>query len=154
MSGTSPRILLLHIPPMVPLRRIYRPADCRHGILESTAGRSFDPSAEGAMTAARPPLSLIICPCLSLLSTDYSLNPCCRTLRRCRLTVGTLCLRREEWDHDPPALTSRKSYVPHTLYVVSPNQENNYSQPNPTDPLTHAIKCSFFVPRRFRRGWL
>ena len=78
----------------------------RGGYIESPAGWSFDPSAEGAMTTARPPLSLIICPCLSLLSTDYRLSPCCHTLRRCSLTVGTLCLRREEWDHDPPAVTT------------------------------------------------
>ena len=82
----------------------------RGGSLESPAGRSFDPSAEGAMTTARPPLSLIICPCLSLLSTDYCLSPCCHTLRRCGLTVRTLGLRREEWDHDPPAGTTRSSY--------------------------------------------
>ena len=62
----------------------------RGGTLESPAGWSFDPSAEGAMTTARPPLSLIICPCLSLLSTDYCLSPCCHTLRRCSLTVRTL----------------------------------------------------------------
>ena len=47
---------------------------------------------------------------LSLLSTDYyCLSPCCHTLRRCSLTVRTLCLRREEWDHDPPAVTTRNS---------------------------------------------
>ena len=79
----------------------------RSGTLEGPAGWSFDPSAEGAMTTARPPLSLIICPCLSLLSTDYCLSPCCHTLRRCSLTVRSLCLRREEWDHDPPAVTTR-----------------------------------------------
>ena len=79
----------------------------RSGTSEGPAGWSFDPSAEGAMTTARPPLSLIICPCLSLLSTDYCLSPCCHTLRRCSLTVRTLCLRREEWDHDPPAVTTR-----------------------------------------------
>ena len=67
--------------------------DSRHGTLESPAGRSFDPSAEGAMTTARRPLSLIICPCLTFLSTDYSLSPCCRTLRRCSFTVRTLCMR-------------------------------------------------------------
>ena len=79
-----PRILLLHIAPTDPLRRIYRLADSRGGTLvESPAGRSFDPSAEGAMTTARPPLSLLICPCLSLLSTDYCLRPCCHTPRRC-----------------------------------------------------------------------
>ena len=43
--------------------------DSRHGTLESPAGRSFDPSAEGAMTTARRPLSLIICPCLSCQRT-------------------------------------------------------------------------------------
>ena len=109
MSGTSPRILL-HIPPTDPPRRIYRLADSRGRTLESPAGRSFDPSAEGAMTTARPPLSLIICPCLSLLSTDYCLNPCCHTHSAAVvLTVRTLCLRREEWDHDPPAVTTRNS---------------------------------------------
>ena len=55
------------------------------GTLEGPAGWSFDPSAEGAMTTARPPLSLIICPCLYLLSTDYCLSPCCHTFRRCSL---------------------------------------------------------------------
>ena len=78
----------------------------RGGTLESPAGWSFDPSAEGATTTARPPLSLVICPCLSLLSTDYCLSPCCHTPRRFSLTVRTLCLRREEWDHDPPAVTT------------------------------------------------
>ena len=58
MSGNSPRSLL------------------RSGNLEGPAGWSFDPSGKGAMTTARPPLSLIICPCLSLLSTDYRLSPC------------------------------------------------------------------------------
>ena len=116
MSGNSPRSLLLHIPPTGPPRRIYRLADFlqrdswrihRSGTLEGSAGWSFDPSGEGAMATARPPLSLIICPCLSLLSKDYCLSPCCHTLRRCSLTVRTLCLRREEWDHDPPAVTTR-----------------------------------------------
>ena len=81
----------------------------RSGTLESPAGWSFDPSAEGAMTTARPPVSLIICPCLSLLSTDYSLSSYCHTLRRCSLTVRALCLRREEWHHHPPAVTTRSS---------------------------------------------
>ena len=110
MSRTSPRILLLHIPPTDPLRRIYRLADSRSGTLESRAGRSFDPSAEVVMTTARRPLSLAICPCLSLMSTDYCPSPCCHTLRRCSLIVGTLCLRRDKWDHYPPAVTIRKSY--------------------------------------------
>ena len=110
MSRISPRILLLHIPSTDPLRRIYRLADCRSGTLDSPDGRSFDQSAEAATTTARPPLSLLICPCLSLLSTDYCLTPCCHTLRRCSLTVRTLCLRREELDHDPPAVTTRNSY--------------------------------------------
>ena len=65
MSGTSPRILLLHIPPTDPLRRIYSLADSRSGTLESPAGRSFDPSVEGAMTTARPPLSFVIYPSLT-----------------------------------------------------------------------------------------
>ena len=81
----------------------------RGGTLERPAGWSFDPSAEGAMTTARPPVSLIICPCLSLLSTDYSLSSYCHTLRRCSLTVRALCLRREEWHHHPPAVTTRSS---------------------------------------------
>ena len=63
ISRTSPRILLLHLPPTDPLRRIHSLADSCGGTLGSPAGRSFDPSAEGAMTTARPPLSLIICPC-------------------------------------------------------------------------------------------
>ena len=63
MSRTSPRILL-HLPPTDPLGRTYRLADSRSGTLESPARRSFDPSAEGAMTTARPPLSLIIYPSL------------------------------------------------------------------------------------------
>ena len=85
----------------------------RMGTLEGPAAWSFDPSAEGAMTTARPPLSLIICPCLSLLSTDYCLSPCCHTLGRCSLTVRTLCLRRDEWDHDPPTVTTRISFNSH-----------------------------------------
>ena len=66
----------------------------RSGTLEVPAGWSFDPSAEGAMTTARPPLSRIICPCLSLLSADYCLSSCCHKLRRCSLTVITLSLRK------------------------------------------------------------
>ena len=83
----------------------------RGGTMASPARRSFDRSAEGAMTTARPPLSLTSCPCLSLLSTDYYLSPCCYILRRCSLTVRTLCLRREEWDHAPPAVTTWNSYL-------------------------------------------
>ena len=83
----------------------------RNGTLEGPVGWSFDPSAEGAMTTSRPPLSHTICPCLSLLSTDYyCLSPCCHTLRRCSITVRTLCLCGDEWDHDPPAVTTRNSY--------------------------------------------
>ena len=82
----------------------------RRGTLESTAGRSFDPSAEEAITTSRPPLSRIICPCRSLMSTDHCYRPCCHTLRRCSLTARTRCLRREEWDHDPPAVTTRSAY--------------------------------------------
>ena len=119
MSGTSPRILLLHIPPTDALRRIYRLADSRGGTLESPTGRSFDPSAEGAITTARPPLSLIICPCLSLLSTEYRLSPRCHTLRRCSRIVITLCLRREKWDHYPPAVSTRKSYWRRRQLILS-----------------------------------
>ena len=82
----------------------------RGGTLESPAGWYFDPSAGGAMTTARLPPSLIVCPCLSLLSTQYCLSPCCHTFRRRSLTGNTLCLRRDEWDHDPPAGTTRNSY--------------------------------------------
>ena len=110
MSRTSPRILLLHLPPTDPLRRIHSLADSRGGTSESPAGRSFDPSAEGAMTTARPPLLLLICLCFSLLSTDYGLSPCCHTLCRCSLIVRTLRLRREKWYHYPPTVTTRKSY--------------------------------------------
>ena len=90
----------------------------RSGTLEGPAGWSFDPTAEGAMTTARPPRSLIICPCLSVLSTDYCLSPCCHTLRRCSLTVRTLCVRREEWDHDPPAVTTSNLYFQYSSLRV------------------------------------
>ena len=90
----------------------------RSETLESPAGWSFDPSAEGAMTTARPPLSLIICHCLSFLSTDYCLRPCRHTLRRCSLTVRPLCVRREEWDHDAPAVKTRQTvYGQNTVYL-------------------------------------
>ena len=42
----------------------------RSGTLEGPAGWSFDPSGEGSMTTARPPLSLLICPCLSFCQRD------------------------------------------------------------------------------------
>ena len=83
--------------------------------MNGPAGWSFDSIAEAAMTTARPPLSLIVYPYLSLLSTDYCLSPCCHTLRHCSLTVGPLCLRREEWDHDPPAVTTRN--LVHVLFI-------------------------------------
>ena len=76
----------------------------RSGTLEGPAGWSFDPSAEGAMTTARPPLTLLICPCLSCCQRDRCTSPCCR---RRSSTVRTLCSRREEWDHDPPTVLSR-----------------------------------------------
>ena len=91
----------------------------RSGNLEGPAGWSFDQSAEGAMTTARPPLSLIICPCLPLLSTDYCLSPCCHTLRRCSLTVRTLCLRGEDWDHDPPAVTTRNLTIVESFDILA-----------------------------------
>ena len=81
----------------------------RSRTLDGPAGWSFDPRAEGAMTTARPPRSYIICPCLSLLSTDCYLSPCCHTLSRCSLFVRTLFLGREEWDHNPLAVTTRNS---------------------------------------------
>ena len=64
----------------------------------------------------------IICPCLSLLSTDYCRSQCCHTLRRCSLAVRTLCLRKEEWDHDPPAANSyldAKKTIPKSQYNLS-----------------------------------
>ena len=102
MSGNSPRSLLLHIPPTDPPRWIYCLADSPQWDFRRPR---FDPSTEGAMTTARPPLLLIICPCLSLLSMDY-----CLVVTHSAavvLTVRTLCLRREEWDHDPSAVTTR-----------------------------------------------
>ena len=96
----------------------------RSGTLESPAGWSFDPSAEGAMTTARPSLSLITCPCLSLLSTDYCHSPCCHTLCRCSLTVRTLCLGGEEWDHDPPAVTTRNSYWRRRQLIYQPSVDS------------------------------
>ena len=63
----------------------------RNGTLEGPAGWSFDPSAEGAMTTARPPLSLLICPCLSSCQLDCCTSPCCHTLRRRSSIVRTLC---------------------------------------------------------------
>ena len=47
---------------------------------EGPAGWSFDPSAEGATTTARPPLSLLICPCLSFCHRT-ALSSCCHTLQ-------------------------------------------------------------------------
>ena len=80
----------------------------RSGTVEGPAGWSFDPSAEGAITTARPPitllnLSLSLPPVNGLLSQPVLSH----TPRRCSLTVSTLCLRRQEWDHDPPAVTTR-----------------------------------------------
>ena len=51
----------------------------RSGTLEGPAGWSFDPNAEGAMTTARTPLSLVICLCISFLSTDCCLSPSSHT---------------------------------------------------------------------------
>ena len=51
----------------------------RSGTLEGHAGWSFDPGAEGAMTTARPPRSLLICPCLSFCQRDCCISPCCDT---------------------------------------------------------------------------
>ena len=65
MSGNSPRSVLLHIRRRILSGGYIAWRVLRSGTLEAPAGWSFDPSAEGAMTTARPPLSLIICPCLS-----------------------------------------------------------------------------------------
>ena len=66
----------------------------RSGTLERPAGWSFDPSAEGAMTTARPPLSLYHLS-LSLPPVNgLCRSQCCHTLRRCSLAVRTLCLRK------------------------------------------------------------
>ena len=109
-SRTSQRTLLLHMPLTDLLRRIYRLADSRSGTLESTAGRFFDPRVEGVRQLLPLRSLFFICPCRSLLSTDYCLSPCCHTLRRCSSIVRTLCLRRENWGHYPPPVSTRKSY--------------------------------------------
>ena len=100
------------------------------GLWKAPLDCSFYPRAGGALTTARPPLSLLLLlttpflapvllaplgvllilssgssshPVLSLpLSTACCISPCCHTLRRRSSTVRTLCLRREKWDHDPP----------------------------------------------------
>ena len=105
MYVNSPRSLLLHIPPMDPPRRIYRLADSpqrdfgrpRWIVLSSSRG-SDDNCSPSTLTYH---LSLSLPPVNGLLS------PCCHTLRRCSLAIRTLCSRREEWDHDPPAVTAR-----------------------------------------------
>ena len=63
----------------------------RSGTWEGPAGWSFDPSAEGATTAARSPLSLPTCPSLSFCHrTAVSASFVTRSSRR-SLTVETLC---------------------------------------------------------------
>ena len=58
---------------------------------EDPAGWSLDPSAEGALTTARPPLSLLICPSLSLCHrTAVSVRVVTHS-GRCSLALGTLC---------------------------------------------------------------
>ena len=109
MCRTSPRTLLLHIPQTDPLRRIYRLADSRSRILESPAGRFFYPRAGGAWQLLALRCHLFFCLCLSCLSPDYCLSPCCHILRRCSSIVRTLCSRREKWGHYPPAVSTRKS---------------------------------------------
>ena len=66
----------------------------RSGTLEGPAGWPFDPSAEGAMTTAHPPLSFLMCPCLSFCKRDCCLSPCCHTLRRRSLTKNALLTQR------------------------------------------------------------
>ena len=78
----------------------------RSGTLEGPAGWSFDPSDEGEIATARPPLTLLICPCLSS-QRDCCTSSCCHTLRCRSSTVRTLCSHREEWDHDPPTVSTR-----------------------------------------------
>ena len=66
MSGNSPRSLLLHSPQTDPRGEYIAWRILRSETLEGPAGWSFDPSAEGAMTTARPPLTLLIYLSLSL----------------------------------------------------------------------------------------
>ena len=75
----------------------------RSRTLEGHNGWYFDPSAEGAMTTARLLLSLIICPCLSVIGL-LSQPVLSHTPAVVVLTVITLCSRKEEWDHYPPAV--------------------------------------------------
>ena len=82
----------------------------RSRTLEGPAGWSFDPSAEGAMTAARPLLSLFICPWLSFCRRTAVSVRVVTYSSRCSLTGRTLCQRRDKRDHDPPAVLTRRSY--------------------------------------------
>ena len=88
----------------------------RSGTLEGPAGWSFDPSDEGEIATARPPLTLLICPCLSS-QRDCCTSSCCHTLRCRSSTVRTLCSHREEWDHDPPTVLTRNPYTCVFLYI-------------------------------------
>ena len=82
----------------------------RSGTKEGPAGWSFNPSAEGAMATARPPLPLLICPSLSFCHlTAVALRVVTYSSRR-SLIVRTLCQRREEWDYDPPAVLTGNFY--------------------------------------------
>ena len=96
----------------------------RSGTKEGPAGWSFDPSAEGAMATARPPLPLLICPSLSFCHlTAVALRVVTYSSRR-SLIVRTLCQRREEWDYDPPAvLTGNFYWLP---FFVSDRRWSSY----------------------------
>ena len=59
------------------------------------------------MTTARPPLSLLIYPCLSFCQRDCCIRPCYHTLRHRSSTARTLCYRRQERDHGPPMVLTR-----------------------------------------------
>ena len=130
MCRTSPRILLLHIPPTDPLRRIYRLADSRSGILESPAGRSCrrrheHPSDLDLVTAhatipqltsdpvshthQMPRVALLAkCPCYSSTCSVYNILS----------QVGRFCLQAHT-THVMPAEPSAFSHVVHTVGIYT-----------------------------------
>ena len=112
---SSPRSLSLHIRQTNPPRRLYRPADSPQRDLGRHRWMVLGPECRGSNDNC-PSSALTSYLSLSLLSSDGCHGPCCHTLRRRSLTVRTLCLRREEWDHDPPAGTTRNSYEPVLIF--------------------------------------
>ena len=67
----------------------------RSGTQEGPAGWSFDPSARRAMTSARPPLSLIISPCLSFCHGNaVSVRVVTHSSRRSLNSKNTLLTQR------------------------------------------------------------